>query len=148
MKIRNATVRDIARMTVLVNMFVNEVPAWGLVARTEDDLRKLDKRLLWVVEDNNKLVGYAICLPRANDGSSIYSESDKVLALDEIYLVPEARGKGIGSKFLQLIENYARTQGYTKLFIYSSVKEVDPLLKFYRDNGFKTWAVQMFKEID
>ena len=148
MKIRNATGKDVAGIAVLVSRFVNEVPVWGLVVRTEDDLRKLDARLIWVVEDNNKLVGYAICLPRANDGSCIYSERDKILELDEIYLIPEARGKGIGSQLLKLIENYARAQGYTKLFVYSSVYDLDLSLKFYRGNGFQTWAVQMFKEIE
>jgi len=147
MKIRNATGKDVAGIAVLVSRFVNEVPVWGLVVRTEDDLRKLDARLIWVVEDNNKLVGYAICLPRANDGSCIYSERDKILELDEIYLIPEARGKGIGSQLLKLIENYARAQGYTKLFVYSSVQDIDPSLRFYRGSGFKTWAIQMFKEI-
>jgi GNAT superfamily N-acetyltransferase len=148
MKIRNATAKDIAGIAALGSRYVNEVPAWGLVARTEDNLKKLDTRLLWVVEDNCKLIGYAICLPRANDGSCIYAERDTILELDEIYLVTEARGKRIGSKLLQLIEGNAKSQGYTKLFIYSSIKEVDPLLKFYRGNGFKTWAVQLFKEID
>jgi ribosomal protein S18 acetylase RimI-like enzyme len=147
-KIRNATGKDIGRIAVLVNKFVNEVPAWGLVARTEDDLKRLDTRLLWVVEEQNKLVGYAICLPRANDGSCIYSERDKILEIDEIYLVSESRNKGIGSQLLQIIENYGRAQGYTKLFIYSSVQDIDSSLKFYRGSGFKTWAVQLFKEID
>jgi N-acetylglutamate synthase-like GNAT family acetyltransferase len=90
MKIRNATGKDVAGIVILINRFINEVPASGLVACAEDDLRKLDMRLIWIVEDKNKLIGYAICLPRANDGSCIYAERDKILNLDEIYLIPEA----------------------------------------------------------
>jgi ribosomal protein S18 acetylase RimI-like enzyme len=148
MKIRNATGKDVAGIAVLINRFTNEVPAWGLVARAEDDLKKLDTRLIWVVEDNNKLIGYAICRPRANDGSSIYAERDKILELDEIYLVPEARRKGIGSKLLRVIQTYAVKAGFTKFLVYSSVKNLAPIIDFYRDNGFQTWEIQMFKEID
>jgi len=147
-KIRNATEKDIPDLAVLSRRFVKEISAFGLVALTEGYLKKLDTKLIWVVEDSNRLVGYALCLPHKNDGSFIFTEDDKILRLDEIYLVPESRGEGIGSQLIKIVERYAKTHGYTKLFIYSSVKELDPVLKFYRGNGFKTWAVQFFKEIN
>ena len=148
MKIRNATTKDITDIAVLGKRFVDEVPTWGLVARTEDQIKQLDTQLIWVAEEENKILGYAICLPRENDGSCIFKNDDKILELDEIYLVPEARGKGIGSQLLQTINDYARKAGYTKLFVYSSVKDLDPVTRFYRGSGFKTWAVQLFKELE
>ena len=147
MNIRNATRKDIAVIVALCLRYMNGVPTWGLVARTEDEIRQLDTRFIWVVEDDNELIGYAICLPRENDGSCIYTESDKILALDEIYLVPEARSKGIGSQLLQRIYDCAKINGFTKLLVYSSVKDIEPAMKFYRGNGFTTWAVQLFKDI-
>ena len=148
MKIRNAIQKDIVALAALGARFVKEVPTWGQSAITEDYITKLDLRLIWVVEDNNELIGYAICIPHIKDDSCIFKENDKILRLDEIYLVPEARDKGIGSQLLRLIESYAKGQGYTKLFIYSSVKDLDPVMKFYRGNGYKTWAVQLFKELE
>jgi GNAT superfamily N-acetyltransferase len=148
MKIRNATGKDLIGIVSLGARFVKEVPAWGLTAITEDEISRINKSSIWVAEENKRLLGYVVCVPRKNDASCIYRKTDKILELKEIYLAPEVRGKGIGSRFLQIIERYARTQGYTKLFIYSSVQELDPLIKFYRGNGFKTWAVQMFKEIE
>jgi GNAT superfamily N-acetyltransferase len=146
--IRNSTKKDIAGIAALSARYTNEVPTWGQVALTEDEIRRLDKWLIWVAEDEDTLIGYAICLPRENDGSCIYSENDKVLELDEIYIVPEARSKGIGSQLIQRINSYARRNGFTKLLVYSSVKDLDPVIEFYRGNGFKTWFVQMFKEVD
>jgi len=148
MKIRKATEKDITDIAVLGKRFVDEVPTWGLVARTEDQIRKLDRQLIWVAEEENKIIGYAICLPRENDGSCIFKNDDKILELDEIFLIPEARGKEIGSQLLQKINDYARKAGYTKLFLYSSVKDLDPVTRFYRGSGFKTWAVQLFKELE
>jgi GNAT superfamily N-acetyltransferase len=148
MKIRNAVEKDIPGIVDLGNRFLKEVPTWGLVIRTEDELRKLDKRLIWVVEENGKLIGHAICLPRKNDGRCIFTENDKILELDEIYLVPEARGQGVGSELLEVIENHAKEAGFTKLFVDSAVKDLMPVLRFYRENGLKTWSVQLFKELE
>ena len=148
MKIRNATGKDIVGISALGTRYANEVPTWGQVARTADELSRLDTRLIWVAEENNRIIGYAIWLPRKNDGSCIFTENDKILELDEIFLVPEARGKGVGSQLLQSGNDYARQAGFTKLLVYSAVKDLDPVMKFYRGNGFKTWFVRLFKELD
>ena len=147
MKIRNAAENDIPGIVALGNRYLKEVPTWGMTIRNEDELRQLDLRLIWVVEENNKLIGHAICLPRENDGRCIFTENDKILELDEIYLVPEARGQGIGSELLEVIENHAKKAGFTKLFVNSAVKDLMPVLRFYRENGLKTWSVQLFKEL-
>jgi len=147
MKIRNATERDIIDIAALSTRYTNEVPTWGQMELTEDQIKQMDRRLIWVVEEENRLVGYAIWLPHENDGSCIYNEDDKILELNEIFLIPEARGKGIGSQLLQKINSYAIKAGYTKLLVHSGVKDLDPVMKFYRGNGFKTWGVQMFKEV-
>jgi N-acetylglutamate synthase-like GNAT family acetyltransferase len=148
MKIRNATEKDIPGIVALGNRFLKEIPTWGLVIRTEDELRQMEKRFIWVVEENGKLIGHAICLPRKNDGSCIFEKKDKILELDEIYLVPESRGQGVGSELLEVIENHAKAAGFTRLFVDSSVKDLMPVLRFYRDNGLKTWSVQLFKELE
>jgi GNAT superfamily N-acetyltransferase len=147
MNIRNPTEKDFAGIASLSRSFVNEIPAFGLSALTEKYLKTLDHRLIRVVEENDRLLGYAVCLPRKTDDSYIFNKNDKILAVDEIYVVPEARGKGIGSQLLQTIDSFAREQGFTKLFVYSSVKSLDPVIEFYRNNGFQTWAIQLFKEI-
>lgn len=147
MNIRNATYKDIPAIAALSRRFTKEIPTWGQEALTVDYLQKVDLRLIWVVEDKDKLVGFALCQPRKKDDSCIFTENDKVLALDEIYLVPEARRRKVGAQLLKTIEDFAREEGYTKIFVYSAVKSLDPVLKFYRDNGFKTWSVQFFKEV-
>ncbi|MFA5309449.1 MAG: GNAT family N-acetyltransferase [Dehalococcoidales bacterium] len=148
MKIRNAAEKDISEIAALSARFTNEVPTWGQAALTEEQVRRLDMRLVWVAEDAGKITGYAVCLPHENDGGCIYKDNDKILELGEIYLVPEARGKGVGSLLLKTINDDALKAGYTKLLVYSSVKELDPVVKFYRGGGFRTWGIQMFKEIE
>jgi len=145
--IRHLKEKDIPAIAALGKRFLKEVPTWGLVIRTDDELRKLDPDLIWVVEENDKLVGHAICLPKKYDGQNVFSEEDTILELDEIYLVPEMRGQGIGSELLAVILDYAKKEGYTKSFVFSSVKDLMPVIKFYKNNGLKTWAVQFYKDL-
>jgi len=108
---------------------------------------KLDRQLIWVAEENNKLVGYALWLPYVKGNGCIFDEKDKVLALDEIYLIPKARGQGLGGELIEAVNAYAKKEGYTKLIVYSSVKDLIPIIRFYKSSGFKTWNVQLFKEL-
>ena len=145
--IRQAKENDIPAVSTLGTRFFREVPTFGLIPRTEDELKKLDLKFIWVVEEHEKIAGYAICLPEKYGGQNIFHEDDKILELDEIYLLPEIRGKGTGSKLLDIIVKYAKKEGFTKFFIYSSVKDLTPIISFYRKNGLKTWAVQFYKDL-
>jgi|WetSurMetagenome_2_1015567.scaffolds.fasta_scaffold640634_2 GNAT superfamily N-acetyltransferase len=147
MKIRHAEKKDVSAIVILGNRFLKEIPTYGLKIRTEEELRKLDQQFIWVVEEKDKLVGYAICVTKKYEGQNIFTEDDKILELDEIYLMPEFRGNGIGSKLLEIIIEYAKMEGYKKFFVYSSVKDLIPIINFYQKNELKTWNVQMFKDL-
>ncbi len=146
LKIRHAAAKDIPAISSLGNRFLKEIPAYGLVIRSEEELNKLDLNLIWVVEDA-EILGYAICLPENYHGQNIFKENDKIVELDEIYLVPEIRGRGIGSQLLEAITDYVKKSGYTKFYVNSAVKDLMPVIRFYRDNGFKTWSIQLYKDL-
>ncbi|MGC8754871.1 MAG: GNAT family N-acetyltransferase, partial [Thermosulfidibacteraceae bacterium] len=56
-------------------------------------LYKRDKEGFFVAEVDGKIVGFA-----AGDANWINSEGEKVLEIHEIFVIPEMRGKGIGTK--------------------------------------------------
>lgn len=147
MLIRQAREKDIPEITALGDRFTVEIPAWGQLARTKEQVSQLDIRLIWVAEEKDKIIGYAVWAPHDKGGACIFNENDKVLALDEIYLIPEARGQGLGGELIDAVNTYAKKEGYTKLFMYSSVKDIMPIIRFYKGSGFKTWNVQFFKEV-
>jgi GNAT superfamily N-acetyltransferase len=147
MQIRQALEKDIPGITALGDRFTVEIPTWGQVARTLEQNSKLDRQLIWVAEENNKLIGYALWLPYDKGKGCVFNENDKVLALDEIYLIPEARGQGLGGELIEAVNAYAKKEGYTKLIVYSSVKDLIPIIRFYKSSGFKTWNVQLFKDV-
>lgn len=59
----------------------------------------------WVIEKDGKIVGTAAFFP--------LHERPDVAEIRKMYLLPAARGQGLGRKLLTLLEGRAREQGFT-----------------------------------
>ena len=84
----------------------------------------------WLVHEDGQLIGYA-CLGL---GFGIeYGGADAFV--DDLYLVPTARGRGLGAAVLALLETEARTLGLAALFL---VVDPDnrPARRLYDRAGF------------
>jgi ribosomal protein S18 acetylase RimI-like enzyme len=67
---------------------------------------------LWLIEQQNATIGYvALCF-----GFSLESHGRDAV-IDEIYLLPEFRGQGIGTAAMQFVEAKARQLGVKRLFL-------------------------------
>lgn len=56
--------------------------------------------------------------------------------LVKMYLLPEARGLGLGKKIIEECLEFARTNGYKQVYI-ESMPELEKALKVYEQFGFK-----------
>jgi len=72
----------------------------------------------FVCEEDNKIVGVGAL------------DNDE---LKTLYVLPEYRNRGIGSKLIEAREKRARLKGIKKLFLYTHPSSE----KFHLDNGFK-----------
>jgi putative acetyltransferase len=83
----------------------------------------------FVVEMNDKIVG---C------GGVFKTEGlpEGVVELSRMYLLPEARGKGIGKHLLQHCENTAQTLGYQQIYL-ESMPELRLALPLYEKSGYE-----------
>lgn len=53
----------------------------------------------------------------------LISRQDLYPWMAALYVAPEARGKGLAGKLQQHVIEYARTQGYCELFLYSACRD-------------------------
>lgn len=120
---------------------------WGYVPRSESELAELDLALGVVAERDGEIVGYALCAPRDHEGACVFGADDRVIEIQDLWVVAELRGCGIGSRIVEEVQRVARGNGYTKLLTYSSAKDLDPVLRFYRGTGFRTWNAQVFMDL-
>ena len=82
----------------------------------------------FVVEINSAIAGGAGIYPTPGVG-------DDTCELVKMYLLPFARGKGLGKLLLQKCFNEARQQGYKKMYL-ESMPELQMAISLYQKSGF------------
>ena len=92
--------------------------------------RAITAQFPWLVwEEDGRILGYAYgSLPFERAAYSWCAE-------DSLYLRPEARNKGIGSKLLNCLEKFLELQGYRKVYAIITA-ENSVSLDFHRKNGY------------
>ena len=89
-----------------------------------------DKGSILIIEDSGKIIGYSILI---NFWSNEYGGN--ILFIDELYIIPKYRGKGIGAGFIKyLVENRYGNSAAISLEITPSNTRAGEL---YKRIGFK-----------
>jgi ribosomal protein S18 acetylase RimI-like enzyme len=128
------TAADEVELVQLARAFHQE-DGHPLTGRGEEALRLVaqghPQARAWLIREMGRTVGYAIlCL-----GFGIeYGGPDAFV--DDLFLVPEARGRGIGAIVLERLEAEARAMKRSALFLVVD-PENSPALRLYRRRGFE-----------
>lgn len=85
--------------------------------------------LAWLIHHAGETVGYVVVAL----GFSLESGGRDAL-IDELYVVPSARGRGLGGAVLALIEGEARRRGLKRLYL--EVAHGNRAVDLYRRAGF------------
>jgi len=99
---------------------------------TTDHLYELFQQphsIYFVAENMNGIVGGAGIFPSAG-------LDDDTVELVKMYLVPEARGKGIGRLLISRCLEFAKEEGFGKVYI-ETMPELAQALKLYEKVGFR-----------
>ncbi|MCE7989593.1 MAG: GNAT family N-acetyltransferase [Caldilinea sp. CFX5] len=136
---------DLSAVAKLYTAFAAEEIAYGLVAESVDELRQRLSAYCLVAEVENEVVGFVLATEQISPGYAIIPEGERYLAIEDLYVMPALRQQGIGSELLQAVEARARANGIARFLLYSSVKELDAVVQFYRRHGYQSWAIQMYK---
>ncbi len=104
-----------------------------LVSRTD--------KLCLLVEDDNKNIGYLGAGPKEFD----YRMS-RYVEIENMGVVPEYRGQGIGKMLMEKCTEWAKAKGYQKLFVNSYIANKGAA-DFYRKNGFVDIDISLEKSL-
>lgn len=100
---------------------------------------------IFVAEKNGVLYGYAICYKLIKKDDPVLMDRT-VFYLDDLYVVPETRGNGIGRKFMDFLFGYAKECGCQ--FFELNVWEFDGgATGFYEKCGMTTQRRTMEKKL-
>ena len=110
------------------------------------------KAAYFVVEEDGKIIGGA-------GVAQLDNYKGNVCELQKMYFLPVARGRGLGTKMIDLCLNTAKTLGYDKCYL-ETMTYMDAAQKLYKQYGFElldgpmgdtghySCGVHMIKELD
>jgi putative acetyltransferase len=134
--IREIQQKDNAALALLVRNVILEMGAPTVGTAYEDkatdqlfETYQKEKGVYFVLEHNQKIVGGAGIAQLDNfDGN--------VCELQKMYFLPEARGKGLGSKLIDICLAKAKEFGFESCYL-ETLPYMKDAVKLYQKNGFK-----------
>lgn len=143
--LRQCTEADLPAIAKLYTAFAAEEIVYGLVAENVDELRQRLSAYCLVAEVANEVVGFVLATEQRSPGYVVIPEGERYLAIDDLYVIPTFRHQSIGGALLKAVETQARANGIERFLLYSSVKDLDAVVQFYRRHGYQSWSIQMYK---
>ena len=89
---------------------------------------QIEKSVLWVAENNNKILGCCGVYPTAG-------LPEQCVELVKFYLPKESRGKGIGKILMEKSIDWAEKFGYSEVYI-ESLPQFSKAINMYQKQGF------------
>ena len=137
--IRIATEADVPKILAIYAPYIeNTTHTFEYDVPTEEEFlqrfRTLTTQFPWLVyEEDGKILGYAY-------GSAPFERAAyRWCAEDSLYLLPEARGKGIGRRLLTALEKVLFYQGYRRIYALITA-ENSSSIAFHQKMGYKLRA--------
>jgi ribosomal protein S18 acetylase RimI-like enzyme len=115
------------------------------VISVKDFNEEVDKKHVFVYDTNDKIIGYVIFAEMVIQNHPIINDQ-RVFMIDDIYVLPSERGKGIGRQLFSYIEKYAKDNKYTNIDLNVWTFNVNAL-KYYKSMGMRETRVKMSKKI-
>jgi GNAT superfamily N-acetyltransferase len=103
-----------------------------------EELANPDAAIL-VAEEGSTIIGYAFARP---ESASLVDLTDKAYWLHDLFLLPSARGKGVGKALLQAIGEIVRARGGRKLLLSVSPKNT-VATRTFQALGFRPTMTEM-----
>ncbi|STX28955.1 N-terminal GNAT family acetyltransferase [Legionella beliardensis] len=108
------------------------------IEKVQSYLKDINRRLWVVTNSQNNMVGYAhIILPK---------ENKKPAFLDQIYLIQEEQGKGLGTILLQQCYSYLKEKNISGLELEVDVDN-EKAVNFYKKQGFQVMKKVPYDEV-
>ena len=102
----------------------------------------------WVAEADGEVVGYAGGeVDTARRNIEIQQAGERYFELEELYVCPACRGRGVGQLLLACVEEDARREGLAQLMLNAANRNHAPLLRFYLREGMTPHSFRMFKKL-
>lgn len=148
MKIYEAQLNDSLQETLIAMStdWAAENSTYGYYQNERGDI---EGNRIFLVERDEKILGYLFghC-ENAKRASSIMADGTPYFEIEELYVVPDCRSKGVGGALFRFVEQSVKAEGIGFLMLSTATKNYKRILHFYIDElGMDFWSARLFKKL-
>lgn len=85
---------------------------------------------IYLAENDSGLLGHAIARLERDESSTVYGY------FSTLFVLPEARRKGLAHSFIDQVENWLRSKNVTRI-VYNTAEDHAVLIRLFESNGFR-----------
>ncbi len=113
-----------------------------------NDRADLEGRRVFLAKDGRRVVGYLFGVgERAAGMRSIMPDGTPFFEMEELYVVPSERGRGVGSALFRHVEAALRGEA-EYILLSTATKNWRAILHFYLEElGMEFWNARLFKRV-
>ena len=117
----------------------------GYRANTREDIEGMR---IFLAEEDGRVVGYLFGRPfRSEKASSIMPDGTPCFEVEEIYVVPDCRSRGVGKALMDAAAQAVKGEA-AYLMLATATKNWRAILHFYIDEiGMEFWSARLFKKL-
>jgi ribosomal protein S18 acetylase RimI-like enzyme len=114
--------------------------------RLLENLISANEGELFVAEEDGAFVGYAAGFVLRDENPAETEDSNVCGYINDVYVVPHRRGRGIASLLLRAVEKFLHAKGMTRLRI-NTLVDNESAKRAYVKHGFEPYEVMMEKRL-
>lgn len=145
-RLRPAEERDLLALVAMSADWAAEGNVYGYRANSAEEFRA---QRCWVLEREGEPVGYCCGDFEAAERSNSFMEAGtRKFELEELYIRPALRSRGLGAEALRQLEPLLRAEGAAFLLLNAVSRDARRLLDFYEERaGMTCWSARMIKKL-
>lgn len=117
---------------------------YGFGPSSPDETREALGPYLLVAVAAGEIIGYSRGAVHVSRDLCIFEEGEEHLEICDLYVREPYRSAGVGGRLVERMKEIAGRNGIRRFRVHSATIDLDPVLRFYRSHGFKTWCLEMY----
>ncbi len=145
--IRSAETADLPAVLDLLDRWAKEGITRGLCPDGRSELQARLSDIFLVATRADEIVGFAIGQIRSTANNEfvegVLDDQPQYLELQDLYVVPFCRGRGVGTALAETLLARAAESGVANSLVYSANRDYVRTARFYEKLGYQMWHIHM-----
>lgn len=124
--------------------WASEGVTYGFGPSSQHEISESPGPYLLVAVVADEIIGYCRGEVHVSRDLCVFEEGERHLEIPDLYVREPYRSARIGGMLVERMKEIAGRNGIRRFRVHSATMDLDRVLKFYRNHGFKTWCMEMF----